>query len=330
MALYCNESAKLRQGGRKAPAGGKDKLEELFKDDQKLYDFINGRDYKDPAGNITDLSTLAQKFQLDCEKFDVSSENTGDRGDNKLGTTKHGIDYISTWMCGDWELPVQVFIYWDGKHYRGYIPTKGNCINTINKSAFGNDESADDKYCMKEFGVSYAEARVDIEIDFAACLEDFEARLEVDNKTKTIGTEVTASQVSKETLKREYSRTLTTPDESLELISLGLPLESADLLYHNPYSERFQEIIYIDGDKDTKDMLLEVDEYNKESTFIPAWSSSRMIELLLKTTNAGAIKVDYIISGDKLNMIKDNVFAELRNALKVRNELLRPFSGAAQ
>lgn len=316
MALYCNESVKLRQGGRKAPAGGKDRLEEFFKDDQKLYEFINGSDYEDSAGNITDFSTLAQKFQLDREKFDVSSENTGDDVDNKLGTTKHGIDYLSTWMCGDWELPVQVFIYWDGKHYRGYIPTKGNCINTINKSAFGNDEDADDKYCMKEFGVSYAEAQDNIEIDFAACLEDFEARLEVDNTTKTTETTVITPQVSKEMPKREYSRTLTTPDESLELISLGLPLESADLLYHNPYSERFQEIIYIDDDKETKNMLLEVGEYNKDSAFIPAWSSSRMIELFLKATNVGAVKVDYVVSGDKRNTIKDSVFAELWKHLK--------------
>ena len=84
---------------------------------------------------------------------------------------------------GDWEEPVAVFVYWDGKKYRGYVPTRGNAINTINKSAFGNDEDVDNEYCTKYLGLKdyYGcdGCAFGLPINWGACLEEFETRLVV-------------------------------------------------------------------------------------------------------------------------------------------------------
>lgn len=317
---YCNENVKLRQGGRKAPLGGMDKLKELSQTDNhtgvsvdwKFRDFLFGDVYEDPkTGKKTDFSKIAAAFNKDISKYEVDMENTGDA---TFGTTKHGIDYITTWMGGDWECPAQIFIYWDGKNYRGYFPTKGNCINTINKMAFGNDEDEDNKYCQKEFGLDYCDVYDDLDIDFAACLEDFEARLEVDGGTPS---KKTADKIEKIEKKLEYSSTLTSPEESLELIDLGLSVTSADLLYRNPFSQNLKEVVYIDEDPDIKDLVAEEGTFTRESAFIPAWSMSRMIDLFLKAANTDNIKVDYVISGgkDRENM-KTIAFENLKKQLK--------------
>ena len=113
-------------------------------------------------------------------KYDVNFENVS--LDHK-GTTKSGIDYLALLVNGDWEEPVAVFVYWDGKKYRGYVPTRGNAINTINKSAFGNDEDADNEYCTKYLGLKdyYGcdGCAFGLPINWDACLEEFETRLVV-------------------------------------------------------------------------------------------------------------------------------------------------------
>ena len=46
--------------------------------------------------------------------------------------------YVKGCFGGDWEIPVLFFIYWDGKKFRGYIPTKGNTFNRKEKRSLGN------------------------------------------------------------------------------------------------------------------------------------------------------------------------------------------------
>ena len=166
---YCNTKVSLRTGGRKAPKGGVDRLKQLIPDlksgdSYELYKYL--------------LENKSKSIEKDLSKYEVDFENIGDI---ELGTTKSGIDYLTLWVGGDWESPVQIFLYWDGKQYRGYIPLKGNAINTVNKSAFGNDEDEDEAYLKKEFKLKeYTGEEVDeIEINFDMCLEDFESRLEV-------------------------------------------------------------------------------------------------------------------------------------------------------
>lgn len=190
-SIICNLDVKLRVGGRKAPKGGANKLKVLLNDpkgnNQLLYEFLNsGGEWDDPVSGKLDLDKLNKHVKEDLRKYDVDRENIQD--EFTLGTTKTGIDYLSGWVCGDWEAPVLIFLYWDGKHYRGYIPLKGNAINPINKSAFGNDEDEDIKYFKKEHGCTdeeledvYDYIQNSVEYSFKDCLEDFESRLEIIN-----------------------------------------------------------------------------------------------------------------------------------------------------
>ena len=167
--MILNPDFKVKAGGRFAPRGGKAKLDLLDENYEKnIYLHIMLQD--DPK--------LAQ-VRKDI-KYDVNFENVS--LDHK-GTTKSGIDYLALLVNGDWEEPVVVFVYWDGKKYRGYVPTRGNAINTINKSAFGNDEDADNEYCTKYLGLKdyYGcdGCAFGLPINWDACLEEFETRLVV-------------------------------------------------------------------------------------------------------------------------------------------------------
>ena len=167
--IILNPDFKVKAGGRFAPKGGKAKLDLLDENYKKdIYLHIMLQD--DPK--------LAQ-VRKDI-KYDVNFENVS--LDHK-GTTKSGIDYLALLVNGDWEEPVAVFVYWDGKKYRGYVPTRGNAINTINKSAFGNDEDADNEYCTKYLGLKdyYGcdGCKFSLPINWDACLEEFETRLVV-------------------------------------------------------------------------------------------------------------------------------------------------------
>ena len=167
--IILNPDFKVKAGGRFAPKGGKTKLDLLDENYEKgIYLHIMLQD--DPK--------LAQ-VRKDI-KYDVNFENVS--LDHK-GTTKSGIDYLALLVNGDWEEPVAVFVYWDGKKYRGYVPTRGNAINTINKSAFGNDEDADNEYCTKYLGLkdhySCDGCKFSLPINWDACLEEFEIRLVV-------------------------------------------------------------------------------------------------------------------------------------------------------
>ena len=167
--IILNPDFKVKAGGRFAPKGGKAKLDLLDENYEKnIYLHIMLQD--DPK--------LAQ-VRKDI-KYDVNFENVS--LDHK-GTTKSGIDYLALLVNGDWEEPVAVFVYWDGKKYRGYVPTRGNAINTINKSAFGNDEDVDNEYCTKYLGLKdyYGcdGCAFGLPINWGACLEEFETRLVV-------------------------------------------------------------------------------------------------------------------------------------------------------
>ena len=167
--IILNPDFKVKASGRFAPKGGKAKLDLLDENYEKdIYLHIMLQD--DPK--------LAQ-VRKDI-KYDVNFENVS--LDHK-GTTNSGIDYLALLVNGDWEEPVAVFVYWDGKKYRGYVPTRGNAINTINKSAFGNDEDADNEYCTKYLGLKdcygYDGCKFSLPINWDACLEEFETRLVV-------------------------------------------------------------------------------------------------------------------------------------------------------
>lgn len=45
---------------------------------------------------------------------------------------------------GDWETPVYMILYWDGREIRGYIPEEGNTFKASTRMAYGNDDDDDD------------------------------------------------------------------------------------------------------------------------------------------------------------------------------------------
>lgn len=123
----------------------------------------------------------------DWENFDV------------VGGIRHvkGAPYITMYIGGDWENPICVMVYHDGKEFRCYVPKKGNVYREDTKRLFGNNDETDDEYVFNQLvkqgdlkkedkekkcsGLSY-----NINYDLNSCIEDFSERVElkesVDNK----------------------------------------------------------------------------------------------------------------------------------------------------
>lgn len=128
-------------------------------------------------------SKFASKLYNDIweTKYKFDSENVETRGGIKM--SKKGFPYIQCYAGGDWESPVCFFVYFDGHHFRGYIPLKGNAINRNEGNAFsGSGNESDAKFVAKELNISKEEAddlcdNIDYNVD--ACLEDFLSRVEV-------------------------------------------------------------------------------------------------------------------------------------------------------
>jgi len=104
---------------------------------------------------------LFPKVFQDWSKIDFYPENTEFL--RELGTTEgtglygvitlpSGFTFFAGLAGGDWEEPLFLIMYHDGKTFRGYIPVEGNVFNRSTKSAFGNDETADAKAFLKQFG----------------------------------------------------------------------------------------------------------------------------------------------------------------------------------
>lgn len=174
---YFNEDKPIKIGGRKAPKGGREKLEYVIDDDQwKMID------------NIVENP----KVEKDLSKYNFDNENLEYIG---IQTTETGLDFMVFETGGDWEDILYFFVYWDGKGYRGYVPTRGNAVNTLNKSAFGNGEENTvngvngDKLYFDTYGIPY---EYDQEGDYVdvddlsdyrnldMCIDEFTARVEVE------------------------------------------------------------------------------------------------------------------------------------------------------
>jgi hypothetical protein len=54
-----------------------------------------------------------------------------------------GVPALFVHAGGDWEYPICFLIYWDGKTFRGYVPTKGQAYNKKQKAAIGNYDETD-------------------------------------------------------------------------------------------------------------------------------------------------------------------------------------------
>ena len=79
---------------------------------------------------------IFSKFKKDISKVHFDFENVEGMG---IHTLSNGLTYYAFTAGGDWEQPIYIILYWDGKSFRGYIPTEGNPWNTATNCAYGND-----------------------------------------------------------------------------------------------------------------------------------------------------------------------------------------------
>jgi len=196
---YVNMDVDVREGGRHAVKMTVDEFKQEMIHTYHMYAMEQGKEYDfdlhltpTPDNFVYSLcyknrdnekSKYAAKLYNDIwdGKYKFDSENVNAYGGIKM--SKKGFPYIQCDAGGDWECPVCFFVYFDGSHFRGYIPLKGNAINRNNNTAFqGSGDEEEAKFIAKEMGIGYEKAKSltgDIKFNEDACLKDFLSRVEV-------------------------------------------------------------------------------------------------------------------------------------------------------
>ena len=140
MAIYINMDRKLlRKGGRTAYSMAEGDLMGLLENALQRFRYNGSTDADMLLYNaLSEFRGEApfQKVCKDIEKIEVDSENVCYEG---FVTGSNGVPALKLAIGGDWETPVRVFIYWDGKAFRAYIPVYGNCYNRFCNAALGSD-----------------------------------------------------------------------------------------------------------------------------------------------------------------------------------------------
>jgi hypothetical protein len=226
---YINRNVKLKTGGRKATKISCDDfktllIESLWKTSMEHYkkhpcpgrlyalDDINQWGKSDVAFTIMDIimedfdedlikSSKFKKLGKDLSKIDLYFENagidgySGDKDELEIKVTKSGIPYIIYYVSMDYGCEAYCFIYWDGKDFRGYVPLKGNLIDTKKKILLNQDDPSTARYILdqilpdipKLYGPDQEEDLMDdfeviydvVEPNLDWMIEDFESRLTV-------------------------------------------------------------------------------------------------------------------------------------------------------
>lgn len=179
---YINRDVKLKTGGRKAIKISCDDfktllIESLWKistENDKKHPYpgqcdalndINHWGKSDIAFTIGDIimedldediirSSKFKKLKKDLSKIDLYFENAGiepwDEDELEIKVTKSGIPYIIYYVSMDYGCEAYCFIYWDGKDFRGYVPFKGNLVDTKKKIILNEDEPSTARYILDQ------------------------------------------------------------------------------------------------------------------------------------------------------------------------------------
>lgn len=153
---FINDDVKLKVGGRSAAPISEAELEEMMlKTAQRHNDELS--DAELPLEEM-DLYYVVQalhhwvinkdnKFNVDGENVIVPDDEYDDDefediGESLLGfhTLQNGLTFFGYMAGGDWESPVFMIIYYDGKKLRGYTPSYGNAVHLDCKCAFGSGD----------------------------------------------------------------------------------------------------------------------------------------------------------------------------------------------
>ena len=145
---------------------------------------INGYLMKELSSTISkDLS----KINFDGENIlGWSKSELNDHEELGLHTLSNGLTFYGFEIGGDWEFPVYVIIYFDGKELRGYIPTKGNVFDKKYKQAYGNSEN------IRNISEEERNRLIDIEEDIISSDGEFnfsELKKDIENRIKFKGDE---------------------------------------------------------------------------------------------------------------------------------------------
>lgn len=97
--------------------------------DQFIFEAVSGAHYDEGIPQFDKAAKDLDKIYMDFENVMVEDVLVAD----------NGVPVVRMIIGGDWEIPVQAFLYWDGKSLRGYIPTYGNTFNRYCKSAMGSE-----------------------------------------------------------------------------------------------------------------------------------------------------------------------------------------------
>lgn len=95
-----------------------------------------------------EISKDLSKISFDWENFAYEGKGFADYPCG-FKTLKNGLPVIFLNAGGDWQYPVCMCLYWDGKNIRGYIPTKGNVFNVEEKCAYENEEDSEREVGLK-------------------------------------------------------------------------------------------------------------------------------------------------------------------------------------
>jgi hypothetical protein len=137
--------------GRKFSPMSIEQLKEKIFATQGENDYLDGID----RGGLT---TLTARVKKDLAKVNFNNQNVLIEGQSVstkdiLGfrTLPNGLSFLGVQAGGDWEYPVFFIIYHDGSELRGYIPADGNPFNSKTKTAYGNNEEADNANIKERF-----------------------------------------------------------------------------------------------------------------------------------------------------------------------------------
>lgn len=132
-------------------------------------------DYSD-VESIIEMGMMDHRFatvHADVQKIQFDYENVRVEMFTSL---PNGVPIALVSAGGDWEFPLLFAFYFDGKKFRGYVPTDGNVYNRTLKQAYGNaDDDEDSRDALKHHGVTNYNV---LEPDFARCITDIEKRIE--------------------------------------------------------------------------------------------------------------------------------------------------------
>lgn len=165
---------------RRAPKMTKEDFRSTVSTYAETHDFETQHDILDygDVENIIVGGLMDEAFKTvldDVSKIKFDFENTQVE---KIVTFDSGVTVALVMAGGDWEYPLYFAFYYDGKRFRGYLPTAGNVYNHTTKEAYGNgEEEEDDADALKHYGVSSADHSL-LNVDLTVVMAEIEARIE--------------------------------------------------------------------------------------------------------------------------------------------------------